>query len=123
MRYNDAVGFPTIGYGHLCHAGDNLQEITEVEAERLLQSDLQIAAAGVLRLIDIPLNFNQFTALIDFTFNLGRGVLQASTLRSVINRGDFEDAPAQFNRWVYGGAKKLPGLITRRNAEAELFLS
>jgi lysozyme len=120
-RYIDACGFPTIGIGHLCHNGDNLFEITEEEAEGLLHTDLQIAGQGITRLIDIPLNDNQYTALISFVYNLGSGILQASTLRKVINRGDFEDVPEQFERWIYGGARKLPGLIARRKAEAQLF--
>ncbi len=121
-RYNDAVGNPTIGYGHLCKANDNLFEISEEEADNLLYHDLEIASNAVQRLITITLNDNQFAALLDFTYNLGAGILQASTLRSVINRGDFEDADIQFKRWKYAGARILSGLVKRREAEAELFL-
>ena len=123
QRYNDAVGFPTIGIGHLCKPNDGLLEITQAQADDLLMQDLQISASAVLRLTNIPLNDNQYTALIDFVYNLGSGVYQASTLRAIINRGDFTDVPKQINRWVYGGAKKLPGLIIRRQAEANLFMS
>jgi lysozyme len=123
IRYNDVIGFPTIGYGHLCKPNDGLIEITQEQADDLLMQDLQIAASAVNRLTSCPLNNNQFAALIDFVFNLGVGSYQASTLRMVINRGDLEDVPAQFNRWVYGNGTKIPGLVARRKAEADLFFS
>ncbi len=122
-RYRDACGNFTVGYGHLLPPNNTMFQITEEEAEVLLMHDAIIALQAVYRLITIPLNENQLSALGDFTYNCGTGLLQASTLRRVINRGDFEDAPEQFARWVYGGARKLPGLIIRRQAEADLFLS
>jgi len=123
QRYIDVDGFPTIGVGHLCKPNDGLTEITQEQADDLLMQDLQIAASAVIRLTSCPLNDNQFAALIDFVFNLGVGSYQASTLRMVINRGDLADVPAQFNRWVYGNGTKIPGLVARRKAEADLFFS
>lgn len=123
-RYIDADGHDSIGYGHECKKGDGLQKISLAQAETLLEYDINIAAQAVLRLTEsVNLNDNQFTALIDFVYNLGAGTFQASTLRMVINRGDFKDAPEQFMRWVFGNNRKLPGLIQRRQAEANLFTS
>ena len=122
-RYIDATGNPTIGIGHLIKPGENLFEITEDDALSLLHTDLRIAASAVLRLTDASLDDNQFSALIDFVYNLGAGIYQSSTLRTVINRGDLSEVAFQFKRWVFGGAVKLPGLIVRRQAEADLFLS
>lgn len=121
-RYIDATGNPTIGYGHLIKSNENLFEITEDDAISLLHSDMQLAATSVLRLTSSPLNDNQYAALIDFVYNLGIGIYQASTLRAMLNRGDYINTDKQFNRWVYGGVRKLPGLVVRRQAEAELFL-
>lgn len=86
-------------------------------------ADVQIAEQAVLRFITIPLTDNQFNALVSFTYNLGSGVLQRSTLRRKVNAGEHEDVPAEFIRWVWGGGKKLPGLIARRAAETMLFIS
>lgn len=122
-RYGDATGLPTIGYGHLIKPTENYQEISEEEALELLHSDLQIAGNAVERLIRVQLDDNEFCSLVDFVFNLGSGVLQASTLRAKLNRGDYKGAAGQFQRWCYAGANKLPGLIRRREIEAELFLS
>jgi lysozyme len=56
-------------------------------------------------------------------FNLGNGSLQASTLRKRINREDYEGAANEFPRWVFAGGRKLRGLVKRRYAERELFLT
>lgn len=124
--YHDPVGYPTIGYGHLLSRtpwADLSQwgPIDEHEAEELLQQDMGAALSAVRRLISVPLTDEQEAALIDFAFNCGPGNLQASTLRRVINRGEFDQAPAQFMRWVYARKVKLPGLVRRRRAEVDMW--
>ncbi len=117
------AGYETIGYGHVVRAGEAFFEgITEVWAEQLLREDVRVAEAAVQRYITVPLNENQFGALVSFTFNLGAGALQRSTLRRVINRGEHGDVPHQLSRWVYAGGRKLPGLIRRRAAEGTLYM-
>jgi lysozyme len=64
----------------------------------------------------------RLAAIVDFTFNLGAGRLQASTLRRQINQRDWPAAASELSRWVYGGGKVLPGLVTRREAEAAWLL-
>jgi len=92
-------------------------------AEALLRADLMKAANAVLRLVKIKLNANQLAALIDFVYNCGAGNFEVSTLRRVINRGDFGAVPGQLMRWVYAKGVKLPGLVKRRRAEAELWVA
>lgn len=120
--YLDAVGVPTIGYGHTRTAKLG-QKIDSNTAEALLRSDLREAERAVLRLIKVPLTDGQFDALVSFTFNLGSGALQRSTLRAKINRGDYDGASSEFRKWVFAGGKKLRGLERRRMAEVDLFLS
>lgn len=55
------------------------------------------------------------------TFNLGEGALAASTLRRLVNVGRVTEAGPQFDRWVFAGACKLPGLVRRRAAERALW--
>ncbi len=62
-----------------------------------------------------------FDALVSFTFNLGGACLQRSTLRRVLNRGDYDAVPVQMQRYVWGGGRRLPGLIARREAETNLY--
>ena len=126
--YLDCAGFPTIGYGHLLSRKkfadlSQWEPVSHDRAIELLQQDLMKAYRSVDRLIRIDLTDNQEAALIDFTYNVGGGALQSSTLRKVINRGDFDEAPRQFRRWIYAGGKKWRGLVRRREAEAELFMS
>jgi len=114
------AGYPTIGYGHVVR-GNMPGEISEAYADRLLAEDLRSIEAAVRRLIRVPLSQNQFDVLVSFTFNLGAGRLQMSRLRMLINRGDYAAAAPEFLRWVYGGGRKLPGLVARRRAEAALW--
>ena len=119
--YKCPAGLPTIGYGHLIKKGEVFSSVTEDEAEELLRHDVQVAEKAVLRLIKVPLNDGQFDALVSFTFNLGSGSLQCSTLRRVVNRNDHSEVPTQLRRWVWSGVKKLKGLQLRRSAESTLY--
>ncbi len=74
-----------------------------------------------LRLIKVPLTDGQFDALVSFTFNLGSGAFQRSTLRRKVNREEHDEAPEQFMRWVWAGGRRLRGLVKRREAEIGLY--
>lgn len=124
--YLDAAGLPTIGYGHLIRKGEHKMfenGISYEAAVALLIKDVESAERSVLRLIDVPLTDGQFDALVSFTFNLGSGALQRSTLRQKVNREEHEEVPREFLRWVWAGGRKLRGLIRRREAETRLYQS
>jgi lysozyme len=126
--YHDPVGFPTIGYGHLLSRKrwedlSKYPSITLDQAYELLMQDMQKAQNAVNRLITVSLTANQEAALIDFTYNVGAGNLQLSTLRRRVNRGDFAGAAEQFEKWVYAAGVKLPGLVRRNKMRKQLFLS
>lgn len=120
LPYRCPAGVPTIGYGHVMHAGSP-QHVDEALAGQLLQGDLLAAESAIGRLIVRPLKQWQFDALASFTYNLGAGALQRSTLRRVLNRYADEEAAGQFLRWVHAGGRRLPGLVRRRMAEARIF--
>tara|TARA_B100000378_G_scaffold140014_1_gene113228 strand:- start:409 stop:861 length:453 start_codon:yes stop_codon:yes gene_type:complete len=116
------AGYPTIGYGHVVKPHEDFSVgIDEAQAEELLRQDAVIAERAVLRLIRVPLTDGQFDALVSFTYNLGGGALQRSTLRRKINREEHAEVPEQFMRWVWAGGRKLKGLVRRREAESELY--
>lgn len=120
--YHDAAGHPTIGYGHLIRDGEDFSGgITRAAALELLRADVRVAQAGVLRLIQVPLTDGQYDALVSFTFNLGSGALQRSTLRRKVNRKEHADVPDELRRWVYAGGRRLRGLVRRREAEARIY--
>ena len=86
--------------------------------------DLQSAIAATLRYCPVLTTESdgRLAAVVDFTFNLGVGRLQTSTLRRRINQRDWSSAAQELRRWVYGGGKVLPGLVTRREAEVAWLL-
>ena len=114
------AGYWTIGYGHLCD--QKHPPITEAEAEAYLAQDLKAALAATLRYCPalVAETEERLAAIVDFTFNLGAGRLQTSTLRRRVNQRDWPAARQELRRWVYGGGNVLPGLVARREAEARL---
>jgi len=114
------AGFWTIGYGHLCKPDHSA--ISQDQAEVYLASDLQTALAATLRYCPILAAEpeRRLAAIVDFTFNLGAGRLQTSTLRRRINVKDWDGAATELMKWVHGGGKVLSGLVKRRKAEVAL---
>ena len=114
------AGYWTIGYGHLC--APTHPPIAEAEAEVYLAHDLQTALTATLRYCPVLAvePEGRLSAIVDFTFNLGAGRLQTSTLRRRINQRDWVAARQELRRWIYGGGKVLPGLVARRLAEGSL---
>ena len=115
------AGYPTIGFGHvmLAHEKDQFAAgITPTQATELLRKDVRIAERAVLRLFSVPLTDGQFDALVSFSFNLGAGALQRSTLRRKVNRGEHESVPAELMKWVWAAGMRLAGLVRRRKMEA-----
>ncbi|MEQ1788846.1 MAG: lysozyme [Rickettsiales bacterium] len=118
------AGYPTIGYGHLITEANKeqfLDGIDELEALDLLKTDVQKAEQAVLRLINVQLTDGQFDALVSFTFNLGAGALQRSTLRRKVNREEHADVPAELMKWVWAGGRKQKGLVRRRRTEGLIY--
>ena len=116
------AGFWTIGYGHLCDAKH--PPITMEEGEAYLAADMADSLKATLRYCPVLATEpeGRLAAIVDFTFNLGAGRLQTSTLRRRVNQRDWQGAASELKRWVYGGGVILPGLVTRRAANAALLL-
>jgi lysozyme len=131
--YKDEVGVWTIGYGHTGFdiAGGAVTKGRKLadahEAEELLRVDLDNVAKDVEKLLlsrpKAELNDNQFGALVSFTFNLGIGNIEKSTLLRRLNARDYLGTLPEFAKWNRAGGKVLRGLTRRRTAEAALFCS
>lgn len=121
--YLCAGGYKTIGYGHLLQKTDQIDEISELDADRLLAKDIAEAERSVLRNVIVDLTQGQFDALVSFTFNLGSAAFQRSTLRRKINRSEHEEVPKELMRWIYAGGIALAGLLRRRKMEAQIYSS
>ena len=111
----------TIGYGHTKDVFRGMS-ITEQQAEALLLEDLQWAENTVNRVVKVPLNQNQFDALVSLCFNIGSTAFSNSTLVRVLNKGDYVEAANQILRWDKQAGRTLRGLTIRRTKERELFL-
>ncbi|MBV5346650.1 lysozyme [bacterium] len=127
----------TIGWGHvvLDHNGaqikgaENKQHaidiypngITMVEALVLLSDDVRRFSSGVEKLVKVPINDNQFGALVSFSFNVGMGSFGSSTLLKVLNTKAYNQVPTQLARWNKIGGDVCDGLTRRRNAEILLW--
>ena len=98
--------------------------ISVAEGEAYLARDLVTALDATLRFCPVLATEPEarLAAIVDFTFNLGAGRLQTSTLRRRVNQRDWAAAASELRRWVYGGGKVLPGLVARREAEAAWLL-
>jgi lysozyme len=118
--YQDITGVWTIGYGHTSGVTPGMT-CTQEQATQWLSEDVQGAVYAVNTMVTVPLNQNQFDALVDFTFNLGSGNLKSSTLLRLLNAGNYDGAAAQFPLWNHAGGVVVPGLTTRRDAEMKLF--
>ncbi|MFV8984079.1 lysozyme [Serratia fonticola] len=112
----------TVGWGHTkgVKPGDH---ITLAQAEAFLAEDLSVFESAVNAAIKRPMTQNQFDALVSLVFNIGGANFASSTLVKKFNAGDIQGAADQFPRWKNASGKEMKGLVRRRAAERELFLS
>ena len=106
--YTCGGGVNSVGYGATrgCDGGPvrmDMEPISEADADALLSRDLEATEGWVHRLIKTLLTEIQFSALVSFTFNVGAGALQRSTLRMKLNRGEYRGAADEFPKWRIAG--------------------
>ncbi|MFV9175997.1 lysozyme [Serratia marcescens] len=125
--YQDSVGVWTIGYGWTQSVdGKKIapgMRIDQATADRLLKCGIVQYEQGVNQLVKVRITQGQFDALVSFAYNLGLRSLSTSTLLQKLNAGDTKGAADEFGKWVNAGGKRLDGLVVRRAAEREMFLS
>jgi len=128
----------TVGVGHVLYPEQGKLKIDERDGVRLndadnrtfsmeevnaiLKSDLARFERGVVLFCPVRLTGGQFDALVSFSFNVGLGTLQRSTLRQKVLRGDMEGAAEELLKYCKAGGKILKGLENRRKDERALFL-
>lgn len=121
------AGKNTIGYGHVIKQGEMFTEVSMVQAENLLKSDLRWVESAINKCLNIEVRQSEFDALASLTFNIGGTNLLKSTLLVKLNNGDIDGAADQFLVWnkatVNGKLVTLPGLQRRRAVERGVFLS
>ena len=126
--YRCPAGLWTVGVGHLIGDGKSLPEswnrtFTQEEIDALLKRDLSRFESGLSKMLpNVKLKQCEFDALISFSFNLGLGCFQRSTIRQALLRGDRETAMESLVKYCKAGGKILKGLQNRRLDERQLFL-
>lgn len=134
-EYLDSGGAPTIGIGHLLtrsertsgkisiggQALDYRNGFTEQQCWDLLDEDLAGSEAVVNDAVKVSLSQNQFDALVSFVFNVGDGAFRSSTLLRLLNQGQYDQVPAQLQRWNMDNGHVVQGLVNRRNKEIALW--
>ncbi|WP_330662840.1 lysozyme [Erythrobacter sp.] len=127
--YRDVAGYPTVGVGHLVLPEDNLRlgdVITHDRAIQLLEQDLAKAEKGVRKLVgDLPINQNEFDALVDLVFNVGEGTVSAENsprLNAAIEAHDYEKIGEELD-YTHAANKVARGLIYRSERRAQIFLA
>lgn len=118
--YQCSAGVWTIGYGHTKGVKEG-DEISASEVEQLLVEDLTAIADDLNRLVNVPVSDGQYIALLSLAFNIGATALKKSTLLFHLNHKRYDEAAAEFDKWIYAGGKVSEGLKRRRAAERELF--
>lgn len=127
--YLDPIKIPTIGYGTIKYPSGKsvtMQDpaITEAQATEYLMHEVEEKAHNVERMVKVPLNDNEYAALVSFAYNVGWPALEKSTLMKLLNSGADKVAVGdQFLRWNKAGGQELAGLTRRRQAERSLFLT
>ena len=132
--YNDPVGHCTVGYGTLLHTGNcdgrpseqpYVNGISEENATQLLAQKASDFQQVINDRVTVELNQNQNDSLVSFVYNIGGSNFQKSTLLRLLNQGDYGAVPTEMKKWTKasqnGKLVDLPGLVRRRDAEAELF--
>lgn len=120
--YQDSGGVWTIGYGHTGTAKPDMT-ITQEKADELLRLDVHWAVSCVNNAVTVKVNQNQFDALVDFTFNIGCGAFRNSTLLRRLNAKNYAEAAEEFTRWKFVKGVEVAGLLRRREADKELFMT
>ena len=117
--YKCPAGVFTIGYGHTENVFAD-SEISELMADQILRKDLK-KFEQTINDLDLPLLQCEFDALVSFVFNVGIGNFNKSTLKKLLSQKKFFYAAKEFDKWVFAGGKKLPGLQSRRTKERKIF--
>ncbi len=111
-----------IGYGHSRTAEAGMT-ITEEQAEQLLREDVREYEDAVRRMVLVPVNENQFSAMVSLAYNMGSGGFSRSTVLAALNEGDYDQAADNFRNHNRGGGEVIPHLTDRREKERALFLT
>ena len=119
---------PTIGYGSTYYENGSKVQLGDVitidRADKLLFNTVAEFEKQVDTVVTSSINDNQLGALTSFAFNVGMGNFRRSTLLRLVNANPNNPAiRTEFMKWTRANNQVLKGLVTRRQAEADLYFT
>lgn len=120
--YPDGNGY-SIGYGHHAASIKRGDVITQAQADEWLHQDVATAATAVAHGVTSKLTQPQYDALVSFVYNVGQGAFRVSSVRHLLNSGDYVGAANAMLLYTSADGRENPALVMRRHEEADRFLN
>lgn len=121
--YKCPAGIDTVGWGHTLPKNSGIKGINKNAAEELLSDDIEEVMKALNKYVKVSVTVNMVAALTSFVFNLGATNFRRSTLLRRLNKKLYVEAGDEFLKWTYVGKSTYRGLVLRRHAERDLFLT
>jgi lysozyme len=125
--YKCSAGVWTVGYGLTTSAGfievGPDTTITQSEADWYLEKTIEKFLAEIKPAITAPINENELGAFTSLAYNIGPTAFRKSSALRHFNAGNKDRVPTSIRMWRKAGGKVVKGLVSRREAEVDLFLA
>lgn len=95
--------------------------LTESQGTALLLQRVRPIEAFITTHVVVPLNQNQFDALVSLVYSIGLGTFGRSNVLRLLNQGNYKEAAGHFSLYVKRRGELMEGLIARRKDEVRLF--
>lgn len=117
---------PTIAWGRTHYPNGAAVKLgdtcTQAQADEWLMGDIfQEGSYFIDAWVKVPVNENQYSALVSFCYNAGCGTFKRSQIFSALSRKDYDGAAEAFLIYDKAGGDPLLGLQRRRRCERELY--
>jgi LysM repeat protein len=106
-----------------CANNRGVVNLSPAQEKALMSNDLKGFEKVVAQSVKVPLNQNQFDALVSLSYNIGADGFKGSTVLKKLNSGDYAGAAQAMKMWNKSGGAVMQGLVNRRNDEVALFNS
>lgn len=129
IPYLDVTGTPTVCSG-ITENVDMKKVYTKAECDKLNSEAIAEHGKGILKCINVPINYNEYKAYTMFGYNVGVANACSSAAIKALNKGDHTLACIRLYKnelgqpaWSYSNGKYFQGLQNRRQYESKLCLT
>lgn len=118
--YRDPIGILTVCYGE---TRVDMRRYSDAECIQMLRDATAEFAEGVRQANPAIAQYpKQWAAHTSFAYNVGLATYSKSSVARLFADGKQAEACQFMKRYIHAGGRKLPGLVRRRAAEAQLCL-